>query len=51
MINMIVYIVSFLVIAVAFCLIRVNFVDLREHDEGTEEMKEQARLAALRRYT
>ncbi len=42
MLNMIVYIVSFLVIIVAFCLIRVNFVDLREHDEGTEEMKELA---------
>lgn len=42
MLNMIVYIVSFLVIAVAFCLIRVNFVDLRGHDEGTEEMKELA---------
>lgn len=42
MLNMIVYIVSFLVIIVAFCLIRVNFVDLRNHDEGTEDMKELA---------
>ncbi|MBQ3433240.1 sodium/proton-translocating pyrophosphatase [Candidatus Saccharibacteria bacterium] len=42
MTNTIVYIVSFIIIVAAFCLIRRNFVDLRKHDEGTGEMQELA---------
>lgn len=42
MIDIVVYVMSFLIIACAFCLIRINFVDLRKHDEGTDEMKELA---------
>ena len=42
MISTIVYVSSFVIILVAFFLIRRNFVDLRNHDEGTDEMKELA---------
>ena len=42
MISTIVYVASFFIILVAFFLIRRNFVDLRNHDEGTDEMKELA---------
>lgn len=44
MVNTIVYVLSFIIIAIAFCLIRRNFVDLRKHDEGTEEMQELASI-------
>lgn len=37
-----IYIASFIIIAIAFVLIRRNFVVLRNHDEGTDEMKELA---------
>ena len=37
-----IYIVTFVIILVTFFLIRRNFVDLRNHDEGTDEMKEIA---------
>ena len=40
----IVYIASFIIIFVAFVLIRRNFVDLRNHDEGTDEMREIAKI-------
>ena len=39
-----IYIASFMVIIAAFVLIRRNFVDLRKHDEGTDEMKELAKI-------
>lgn len=42
MISTYVYVATFVIILVAFILIRRNFVDLRKHDEGTEEMKEIA---------
>ena len=42
MISTIVYVATFVCILVAFFLIRRNFVDLRQHDEGTAEMKEIA---------
>jgi len=42
MLNAIVYVLSFVIIAIAFCLIRINFADLRKHDEGTDEMKDLA---------
>ena len=38
----IIYSVSFVVGLIAFIMIRRNFVDLRKHDEGTEEMQELA---------
>lgn len=44
MVNTIVYVLSFVIIAIAFCLIRRNFVDLRKHDEGTDEMKDLASI-------
>ena len=44
MLNVVVYVVSFLIIGLAFFLIRKNFVDLRKHDEGTVEMKELAEI-------
>ena len=40
--STIVYVLSFAIIFLAFYLIRRNFVDLRDHDEGTDEMKELA---------
>lgn len=39
-----IYAASFAVIFIAFILIRRNFVDLRKHDEGTDEMKELAKI-------
>lgn len=42
MINTIIYVVTFVIILAAFFLIRRNFVDLKNHDEGTDEMKEIA---------
>jgi len=42
MISTVVYVASFIIILVAFFLIRRNFVDLRNHDEGSAEMKELA---------
>ena len=42
MIATCIYVVTFVIILVAFLLIRRNFVDLRNHDEGTDEMKEIA---------
>lgn len=39
---MIVYLASFVVIAVAFFLVARNFKDLKNHDEGTDDMKELA---------
>ena len=44
MLNTVVYVVSFIIIVFAFLLIRRNFVDLRNHDEGTDEMKELASI-------
>ena len=44
MVNTIVYVLSFVIIAIAFCLIRRNFVDLRKHDEGTDDMKDLASI-------
>ena len=40
--RMIVYLASFVVIAVAFFLVARNFKDLKNHDEGTDDMKELA---------
>ena len=40
MIETIVYALSFVIVLVAFCLIRKNFQDLKKHDEGTEEMQD-----------
>lgn len=40
--QMIVYLASFIIIAVAFVLIARNFKDLKNHNEGTEDMKELA---------
>ena len=37
-----IYIASFVIIAIAFLLIRRNFSALKKHDEGTDEMKELA---------
>lgn len=42
MLNTVVYVISFIIIVLAFILIRRNFVDLRNHDEGTDDMKELA---------
>ena len=42
MTETIIYAVSLVVVLLAFVLIRRNFVDLRKHDEGTEEMQELA---------
>lgn len=42
MVDLVVYVAAFVVILIAFVMIRRNFVDLRNHDEGTEEMKELA---------
>ena len=42
MISTIVYVASLVIILAAFFLIRRNFVDLRNHDEGSAEMKELA---------
>lgn len=42
MISTVVYVATFVIILVTFFLIRRNFVDLRKHDEGTDEMKEIA---------
>lgn len=42
MISTSIYVVTFVIILAAFFLIRRNFVDLRNHDEGTDEMKEIA---------
>lgn len=42
MVSTMVYAASFIIVLVAFFLIRRNFVDLRKHDEGTPEMKELA---------
>lgn len=42
MISTCIYVITFVIILVAFFLIRRNFVDLRNHDEGTDEMKEIA---------
>lgn len=39
---MIVYLASFVIIAVAFVLIARNFKDLKNHNEGTDDMKELA---------
>lgn len=44
MINIIVYISAFAVVLIAFCLIIRNFIDLKNHDEGTPEMKELAQI-------
>ena len=44
MLDLAVYILSFTIIIVAFVLIRRNFMDLKNHDEGTEEMKELASI-------
>lgn len=44
MISTIVYVVSFVVIILAFCQIRSNFVDLRKHEEGTDEMQDLAKI-------
>ena len=41
-IDSIIYSATFAIIVAAFVLIRRNFVDLRNHDEGTDEMKELA---------
>ena len=40
MISSSIYAITFVIILVAFLLIRRNFVDLRNHDEGTEDMQE-----------
>ena len=40
--SIVIYVATFLIVLVAFFLIRRNFVDLRNHDEGTDEMKEIA---------
>ena len=40
--SIFVYVASFIIILAAFFLIRRNFIDLRNHDEGTEEMKDLA---------
>ena len=42
--DTIVYIVTFIVICVAFFLIRRNFYDLKRRDEGTPEMEELAEI-------
>ena len=42
MISSSIYAITFVIILVAFLLIRRNFVDLRNHDEGTEDMQEIA---------
>ena len=42
MISTFIYVITFIIILAAFVLIRRNFVDLRKHDEGTEEMQEIA---------
>ena len=42
MISTCIYVFTFVIILAAFLLIRRNFVDLRNHDEGTDEMKEIA---------
>ena len=42
MINTVIYVVTFVIILAAFFLIRRNFVDLKNHDEGTDEMEEIA---------
>ena len=44
MISNIVYAASFVIIIAAFFLIRWNFVDLRNHDEGLDEMKDLAKI-------
>ena len=44
MLSTTIYILTFLIIFAAFFLIRRNFVDLRNHDEGTDEMKEIAKI-------
>ena len=40
--SVVIYVATFVIILVAFFLIRRNFIDLRNHDEGTDEMKEIA---------
>ena len=40
--SIFVYVASFVIIFVAFFLIRRNFIDLRNHAEGTEDMKDLA---------
>ena len=42
--DTIIYIVTFIVICVAFFLIRRNFYDLKRRDEGTPEMEELAEI-------
>ena len=42
MINTVIYVVTFVIILAAFFLIRRNFADLKNHDEGTDEMREIA---------
>ena len=44
MLSTTIYVLTFLIIFAAFFLIRRNFVDLRNHDEGTDEMKEIAKI-------
>ena len=44
MLSICVYAASFCIILVAFFLIRQNFVNLRKHDEGSDEMKELASI-------
>ena len=39
MINTVIYVVTFVIILAAFFLIRRNFIDLKNHDEGTEQTK------------
>lgn len=44
MVNICIYVASFGIIFVAFFLMRRNFVDLRNHDEGADEMKDLAQI-------
>ncbi len=44
MTSVIVYTSAFLVVLLAFALIIRNFIDLKNHDEGTPEMKDLAKI-------
>ena len=44
MVSTVIYAASAIIIALAGVLIWRNFIDLRNHDEGTEEMKDLARI-------
>ena len=43
MLSTVIYVASFVIILMAAVLIRRNFVDLRNHDEGTPEMQKLAK--------